>query len=341
MNIAIASDVNYLPHAGTLIRSLCDNNRDNELNIHILTMDSYVVKNEPLEDFFRSILSNRINIQIHLINDDNQFIKRIPTGGVILSRATYLRFLVPEIIPADRILYLDCDMIVLDNLKPLFETNLDNRILAVVSDLFVGPSNFKHSFSLRYFNSGMLLFNAKKWREENWLEKTINFIENKFIPMCVGQKHYGDQDIMNMLTIGNVTYVHPRYNIVNPVYLRKKFFQGKIFQEAVNKPAIVHFAGAAKPWNNWEIHPLSKKYIFYRLQTPWKKIEPQKTTVKIVLRYIAMWFKYHFPFVIYPLSEIMRRLNGKGTRIISSEQIENLIIETTDQNYNKNKNSLK
>jgi lipopolysaccharide biosynthesis glycosyltransferase len=331
MDIAIASDLNYLPHAGTLIRSLYDNNRTNKLNIHLLTMDSRVVTDEPLEDFFRSIMSSRVNVQIHFIRNDNPFITRIPEGGVILSRATYLRFLAAELIPADKILYLDCDMIVLDNLQSLFETNLENRILAAVPDLFVGPSSIKHSFSLRYFNSGMLLLNAKKWRDEKWLDKSIQFIESKFETMCKGKKHYGDQDIMNMLAIGKVTYVHPRYNVVNPIYLRRSFFKGKIFDETIKNPAIVHFAGGAKPWNNWEIHPLSDRYIFYRTQTPWKTIETQKTTWKVITRYLAMWFKYNFPYAIYTFSELFRKLNGKGTRVIWSEQIENLIIETNDK----------
>jgi lipopolysaccharide biosynthesis glycosyltransferase len=177
----------------------------------------------------------------------------------------------------------------------------------------------------------MLLINAKKWREEKWLDKAINFIEDKFIKMCVGKKHYGDQDIMNMITIGNVVYVHPRYNVVNPLYLRRKFFQGTIFEETITNPAIIHFAGGAKPWNNWEIHPLADKYFFYRSQTLWKKVEPQKPDLKIIIRYLSMWFKYNFPFIIYPFSEAIRRLQGKGTRVITSEQIENLIIETTDK----------
>jgi lipopolysaccharide biosynthesis glycosyltransferase len=331
LDIAIASDLNYLPHAATLIRSLCDNNRSNHLNIHLLTMDLRVVKDESIDNFFQSILSDRVNAQIHLISDDNPFVQLIPEGNMILSRTAYLRFLAAEFIPADRILYLDCDMLVLDDLKPLFQTNLDNRILAAVSDLFVGRSSVKHFFSLRYFNSGMLLINAKKWREEKWLDKAIQFTENKFIALCYGKKHYGDQDILNMICLGNVAYVDPRYNVVNPVYLRRNFFRGKIFDAAVKKPAIVHFAGGAKPWNNWEIHPLTDKYFFYRSQTPWEKVEPQKPNVKIVTRYLLMWLKYHFPFVVYPFSEIIRKLQGNGTRVITSEQIENLILETTDK----------
>ncbi|MDR1053228.1 MAG: hypothetical protein LBL39_03545, partial [Planctomycetaceae bacterium] len=116
MDIAIASDLNYLPHAGTLIRSLCENNSANKLNFHLITMDSRVVTDERLDNFFRSILSSRVNAQVHLIGEDNPFVKQIPEGGVILSRATYLRFLAPELISADKILYLDCDMIVLDDL---------------------------------------------------------------------------------------------------------------------------------------------------------------------------------------------------------------------------------
>ncbi|MDR1480329.1 MAG: glycosyltransferase family 8 protein [Planctomycetaceae bacterium] len=330
MDIAIASDLAYVAHVGTLIRSLCENNLDSELNFHIITMDSRVVTDETLDKFFRSILSDKVNAQVHLIDDNNPFVKQIPQGGMIVSRATYLRFLAAEIIPADKILYLDCDMIVLDDLRSLFQTNLENRLLAVVPDLFVGPSAIKHSLSLRYFNSGMILINAKKWREEKWLNKVQLFIKNKFTPMCIGKKHYGDQDIMNMISVGKVTYVHPRYNMVNPIYLRNSFFKGKIFQEAINKPAIIHFAGGAKPWNNWEIHPLADKYIFYRLQTPWDEIKPQKPTLKVVIKYLSMWFKYNFPFVVYPFSELIRKLKGKGTRTIPSELIENLMIETTD-----------
>ncbi|MDR1923779.1 MAG: glycosyltransferase family 8 protein [Planctomycetaceae bacterium] len=329
IDVAIASDWNYLPHAGTLIRSLCDNNRNNDLRIHLLTMDSRVVDDELLGRFFGSIVSDRVSAKVHFVDANNPFITRIPKDGAITNKSAYLRFLASDLIEADKVLYLDSDIVVLDDLGSLFETELSGRMLAAVTDIFVCPSSWNYSLSLRYFNSGVLLINAKKWREENWFDRTLRFMCDKFVPMRMGLRHYGDQDILNMTMAGKVVYVHPRYNMVNPFFLRRSFFRGKIFDEASLKPAIIHFAGGAKPWNQWDFHPMSECYYFYRKRTPWTEFAVQKPTIRAVRRYAAFLLKYYCPYLIYPFSELAQILKGLPSRCINSEQIEWLMQETS------------
>jgi lipopolysaccharide biosynthesis glycosyltransferase len=328
LHIAVGSDLNYLPHVGTLFRSIVENNRNHRLAFHLLTMDSRVPDDERLNQFIDSIRSENISVHIHLVKKDEPILAAIPDGGVIASSATFLRFLVPSLVKADKILYLDCDMIVHGDLQPLFQTDLNDRIAAVVSELFVSRFAEKLSLNLRYFNAGMMLFNAAKWRDEGWLEKSIRFINEKFAPLFHGKKNCGDQDILNMICLGQVVYVHPRYNMVNPIFLRRIFFQGKLFVDAYDNPVIIHFAGGAKPWNRFEVHPLTPQYLAYRRQTPWSDVPPQKVSIRVLCRFAAMWWKYHFPLTIYPINDLFRRLSGHGTRIVTSERIEYLMNET-------------
>lgn len=330
MDIVLASDRGYLPHAGTLMRSIVENCANKHLlRFHLLSMDERVPDDETLGRFVDSLAAEKVETKIHLIDRNSPFIKTVPEGGTISNLSTYLRFFAPGLIDAEKLLYLDCDMIAMDDIEQLFRTELGDKMLGAVSDLFAGPSAYKFSFSMRYFNAGMLLINSKQWNRENSSETSMRFLRDKFFPMFNNRKHYGDQDILNMLFIGRVVYVHPRYNLVNPVLLRRSFFRGKIFEEACGRPGIVHFAGGAKPWNKWELHPLAKNYIAYRNMTPWAEMPEQKLNAKVLTRYISMWTKYYLPAAIYPFSETSRRLRGKPSRVVYSEQIEYLMNETS------------
>ncbi|MDR1958915.1 MAG: glycosyltransferase family 8 protein [Planctomycetaceae bacterium] len=329
MHFVAAADENYLPHACTVFRSAYETNKHHPLFFHLMTTDAQIPPHPKLQEFFREIRSETCHAEVILVEKDDPFLSAQPQGGVTPYQAAYLRFLASDRIPAaDRILYLDCDTLVLEDLEELFTMPLGEKTLAVVAELFAGAFIFALGFGLRYFNSGVMLINARKWREEHLTVKAAKFIQEKFSKLSHGKKHYGDQDILNMLFSGQVVYLHPRYNLVNPVLLRRCFFRGKLFDDAAAEPAIVHFAGSAKPWNRWDYHPLTEKYLFYRRQTPWPEIPQQKGTLARVLKYWGRRLKYHCPWLIYPAADLLRRLLGYPSRVVHAELIEHLMEET-------------
>src|SRR5699024_1632037 len=91
-----------------------------------------------------------------------------------LPTEAYFRLLLPELLPGvKRILYLDVDMLVLDNLVEIYRTDLGNNILGFVRDFpITNDKNYSSclllgKFGNRYFNSGMLLMDLVAMRENN------------------------------------------------------------------------------------------------------------------------------------------------------------------------------
>ncbi|MGL4594821.1 MAG: glycosyltransferase family 8 protein [Thermoguttaceae bacterium] len=329
IHIAVASDWNYLVHAGTLIRSIIDNNQQHELVFHLLTMDTRVPNDETLQKFRDDISSEKVRMEIHFTDENDPFIQAIPPGGTIANRATFLRFLAPQFISSEKLLYLDCDMIVLGDLGPLVATPHGNKILAAVPDIFWGAAMFAKGFGIRYFNAGMLVIDVVKWKKNRCLEVSFDFIRTKFTKLFSGRKHYGDQDVLNMLFQGQIVYVHPKYNAVNPLFLRRCDFRDSIFNEAFQNPVIVHFAGGSKPWNPWDVHPLAGQYWKYRRQTPWGHIPMQKMLLKKWPTFCVKWIKYQCGNFWYPIQDLFRRMTGTPSRRIPVGTIQYLMEETT------------
>ncbi len=331
IHIAIASDRNYLVHAGTLIRSICENHWKQRLFFHLLTMDERVPEDEKLKRFISEISSENVSLQVHCLDENSPLIRSIPDGCAISSRSAFLRFLAPDLVDAEKLLYLDCDTIVLDDLGPLFEMNMGEKTLAAVSDLFSGVRMFSKGFGLQYFNSGVLLINARQWRENDDLKKVISFTAGKFTKIFAGKKQYGDQDILNLLFLGDVMYLHPKYNAVNPLFLRRGSFRGEIFEQAYRNPTILHFAGGAKPWNPWDVHPYSGIYWKYRRMTPWADSDPVDSTLLKKVSYVCKSFKYRFQDIIYPGLDLARRIFGYPSRIVPQGTVEFLIALTAEE----------
>lgn len=118
-----------------------------------------------------------------------------------------------------------------------------------------------------YFNSGMLLIDLPKWRQENLVEKiTANFYEG------FGNLHLHDQDSLNLLLRKRILELSPCWNLIEYARLYSDWpFQiysgdpNDYFQRKVR-----HFSGERKPDRPWV--RLSDKVEFYKWldETAWK-----------------------------------------------------------------------
>ena len=168
------------------------------------------------------------------------------------TEAASLRLLLPELLPElDRILYLDCDIIVRQDLARLWEeTDLgDNYLGAVYEAAIEGQAERFRALGCdpaKYFNSGFLLLNLKQMREENVSEKLLEACRVPYL-------EFPDQDALNQVCQGRVLPLSPLYNSIRTFFIPKykpDFVRqyGEELWQRVQREATIHYTGG-KPWD--------------------------------------------------------------------------------------------
>ncbi len=151
------------------------------------------------------------NFSIEFIKiDTDKFFSDFADNKIYGSLDIYSRFLIPILKPSlNKVIYLDADTIVIDDINKLYSENIDNYYIGAVDETTSAscPKEMDISPSHRYFNSGVLLINSKKWREENIINKLFE----------LGKKYskylaYPDQDILNKAFENNYKILDNKYN---------------------------------------------------------------------------------------------------------------------------------
>ncbi|MBQ8620344.1 MAG: glycosyltransferase family 8 protein, partial [Clostridia bacterium] len=126
MNILVTLDKNYLEPLKVLITSLLLNNPGGFFDIYVASDD---LTDDDLADVQR--LCNRYESRIYLIRVEDDLFANAPTLRYY-SRAMYYRLLAAQMLPKelDRILYLDPDMLVINPIRPLYETDMGDNLYA-------------------------------------------------------------------------------------------------------------------------------------------------------------------------------------------------------------------
>lgn len=156
---------------------------------------------------------------------------------------TYLRLLIPTMIPAPRVIYLDSDLLVYANLAELWRTDLAGNALGAVSWDNWGSSNdsalCKHlGFDPRmpYFNAGVLLVDCDAWRAGSLTDQSLEVAEREknHLPSA-------EQTILNIVFYNSVTLVPRRFNTpVDP---------GRPCLSAADREnRVIHLVSHPKPW---------------------------------------------------------------------------------------------
>ncbi|HEX9061627.1 MAG TPA: glycosyltransferase, partial [Clostridia bacterium] len=213
------------------------------------------------------------------------------------SSATYFRIFVSELleINIEKVIYLDCDIVVRSDISELWNTDVSRCFLAAVEDCGIEDSGWyavklKKKLGMkrkeRYFNAGVLVMNLKKLREDNIPEKIREFlVEN------AEKVEFADQDGLNAILRSKWLPLSREWN--QQVAFCELSYQRKIIWEdmliAVKDPKIVHYTTSyyitTKPWNYMDEHPFKKEYYRYLGATPWKNFVPSDYSfVNIILK---------------------------------------------------------
>ncbi len=293
MDIVFVADKDYLVHMGVAMASILANaSGDDRIVFHIVT-DS-----EPGEvDRVIQALGTNIDFDcfIHFLEPEwiNSIkkIERLEKDLVVnsfrkinpISVMTYARLLLGRILDnVDRVIYLDCDLLVLGSLKSLWNTDLEGNIIGAVKE--PAPNEVdKHLLLPDYFNAGVLLIDLREWRNKKIEEKCLNLDEE-----VMERTKLFDQSILNyVFRNGGIFSIHPKFNYC-PAW--KKFYDEPLFENGP-APVIVHFIGGLKPWS-FDIWSREQDYFEmywkYRDETSLgDKMPDFVISWKDVLRYIS------------------------------------------------------
>jgi len=234
--IALATDRNFVELSGVLIRSICA--KGNIPDAKILVYADRLTKKEKRQ------LASCADRPVEIIDVDGALRRRISglKSTYNWTAATWLRLLAPELTaPASgRLLYLDCDIVVNDDLRPLFDIDLASHPIAAFHEVANG-----------FFNAGVLMIDLAKWRAANITAKTIDYARAKGDELV-----YLDQEALNAVIGLDYLPLDSRWN------LQRR--EATAFATA----AIVHFTGM-KPDHAECQNPARVLYLEHRAYTPW------------------------------------------------------------------------
>lgn len=260
IHIGYGIDDNYVRCVGASIASVCVNNKGANLVFHVLA-------NELKQDNLLKLkqLAENFNVNIHVYSVNNRPFQQLPVQAHFPA-SIYYRFILPVILTASKVLYLDADIICLREIKELFSMDIKENIIAAVPDVEPMASNRNNSLGLKqhtYFNSGVLFIDINNWNNYDTANKALSLLvqdQKKY--------RYPDQDVLNVVLTGRVNYLGKEWNSINTPGMADA---GII---------LLHFAAHPKPWNiAWAKSVLCNDftrniYSKYEDLSPWKNSAP-------------------------------------------------------------------
>lgn len=257
MSICFSTNDKYVPHVGVTIASVLKNNPSHRFHFYVLGNEISKENKEKL-----LTLQGNPNCQIDFIQiDSDEFKDFYVNQKMHVTQEAYFRFkIIPLFSDLDRILYLDCDLVVLKDLKPLYEMDMANHWFAMAPDVFYAH-NLDDLSDMPYCNSGVLLFNLKKCREDDVYNKLIK------CDLDPSRLNFMDQDILNEVGKGHICVLPIHYN--QQIHPEIKGNALRI-RKQIKDTVILHYTTGTKPWGDYYPNNLQKYYFEYLKLSPWK-----------------------------------------------------------------------
>lgn len=282
IHIVTAADDNFSMPLGVTLYSILRNvNERARLHFYILDGGILPKNRHRLEKIFR-LRDDYRRHRVQWIQPDLSQIRDLPRHSW-MSEATYLRLLIPQILPQEleKVIYLDCDLVLETDIQSLWEEPLDGQVIGAVRDVLI--QRLSHSTGVKnyesyggtadspYFNSGVMLIDIPAWRREKISEKSIDYLaENKETFTL------HEQEALNAALIGGWAELDPRWNQQASIFwsfvLPETDYTLKIramYADLAHKPWIIHFISKSKPWDYKCMHPSIGRFMFYLKKSRW------------------------------------------------------------------------
>jgi len=310
LNFLFSANDGYSMQLCICIVSLEENNPDSNKRI-------YVVNNGISELNLKRILSledKYDNLSLVILDGsvvDSFFHELFPNGFDSLRVAMFGRVFVSSLISddgVDRLLYLDCDTIVMGDVSSLFDVDLGDSYLGAVLDRISNILSVDLGSSDGYFNSGVLLINLKKWREDDLEKVILGEVEKQ-----VNNPNLYEQPVLNWVLQGKVKILPLEYNY-HPSFEKEFIFyrvvnDGNFYSmddfNRIEVPVIIHFYGVCKPWFMNSVVPFGDCFSYYKSISPFRSV-PLVVDVRlggVLFRFLSFFREFLKNPMLLPLSK--------------------------------------
>lgn len=347
MNVVYVANEAYARHLAVSLCSLLDRNRkERELSVMVVSTGIGEESRKKLREiagrYGRTLLFSELSKEQLL----QAFGGVLDTGRFDVS--TMGRLVLDELLPEhwDRVLYLDSDTVVLRPLGKLWRVpdraksrginqkeewerdkkvnreDYDLPVLYAVEEPTIYPQVKAYLGLSRgepYFNAGVLLIDLAAFRQEDLFRKV-----REAYGRIAEQSLFNDQDALNGCPElrGRIGSISPVWNFfTNYRYFRYRTLGGMSpsykrsvkeaeYRMAKRRPAVVHYAGAERPWVAGAMNYYGRAYEAYLEKTPFRGSEKEKG------RRLSM-FLYHGMEIMTVLSPSLR--NAVSQRYVKNE----------------------
>ncbi|MDR1467389.1 MAG: glycosyltransferase family 8 protein [Oscillospiraceae bacterium] len=278
----MSTDDNYTFATVVSITSALKNANPNTFyKIHVLVPEgNFKSCNRSKIKQVQELYSKNCEIVIVDMKDDFDSIPK--TDGY--SSPAYYRLKIHEIFPGlNKGIYVDVDTVILEDLTQLLDWDMHDYLIAGVPDgqRLNNYENYKKYLGIdgmqNYINSGVMVMQLNGLRESGISEKFNEFIEGK---SKLGGIPFVDQSVINSALYGKITDLPLKFNTQTYLPLGKpnealgyfNIFGEENWMEAVESPAIIHYAGAEKPWNFREGPSFNEWWKYAKDSNVWDEI---------------------------------------------------------------------
>ena len=216
------SDKDRLYHTIVLHEGVSD---ENKKKLEMLSSDNFKIEVIPMKNNFDAL--------------DDRMSNRLRCDYFTLT--IYFRLFIPAMFPQyDKAVYIDSDVVVADDIAKLFDIDIGDNFIGACNDLSIADvpplvaytENAVGVKAHEYINSGVLLMNLKKLREEKFEEHFLNLLNTYHFDSIAP-----DQDYINAILNGKIYYLDKAFDAM-PNNARPE----------CETPVIIHYNLFEKPW---------------------------------------------------------------------------------------------
>jgi lipopolysaccharide biosynthesis glycosyltransferase len=305
VHIACAADANYVMPLATMLRSVVDNfGPEREAVLHVI--------HSGIGNRDRALVARGwpARFSVRWIEADTSAFDGLPLWGR-MPVSTYFRLAMADLLPAevDRVIWLDCDLLVIDDIARLWDIELGPMDVAAAQDAIVPFVSSRFGIAAwrdlgldeqaRYFNAGVMVIDLAAWRSHETQQRALDYLRTHQETVM-----FWDQEGLNAVLAGRWTAIDETWNH-NASVPRSANGRG-------SRPAIVHFAGSLKPWRYRTNHPVRSLYYDYLDRTAFAGWRPARSLAATA---ISLYEGTGLRSIMYPAENIgMRVVKGLSQR---------------------------
>lgn len=290
ISVVLCADDHYIDKAAAVMAStICHSKSPETLHFYLLGYHLPLNTHQKLTQWFAFLPASLTIIEAEGDSWPEQTLGRF-------GPAAMLRLGMHNWLPSscNKVIYLDCDLVVLDDIGNLLSFDMQGAPIASVANLQGSTQSRLGLGYQHYFNSGVLLIDLERWKSRNVPDQVEQVLKQYDYTL-----NYPDQDALNVI-FQDWCRLPMRWNMQPYAYpaVEKRVahyadWHNELIR-AIQDPAIVHFIGALKPWHANSRHPLTDLYRHYHSLTPWQwSARYPAPSLQWRLKKGLSWFKYY------------------------------------------------